>query len=535
MTIEAPEIPTQTQPPADGDWAPAPRPVMAGGTAANDAPLAGPEPRQSLLGSLRRSRSKGTDRPDAAEMEEKLKPAKEHGKPKKSKEPKQAEKARSREGTLPRAALFVIVPFFVVYYLAFFSGATIGQAFVLSSEKVTSSLPGEHSFELDFVAAAVIGGMLEFASVGLMIISLIVRIEGERGTIAKTFSYALAFIAVALNCIGHLWIEDVFGAIVFTFCSVVAFVSGGLMIEFFMRQIQIARGRRLVPRPAYPLGLRLKQPQLVRLAGELFDADPKLELLGSLAAARAKIEAERKETERIEREQKTQAARKEEEQLIESLLFEMAFDEYGDETAAKIQVLADGPAATVKHIVEMGDPLAAAHRVRARMNAQREQNANSRIRRIAADVAGENLSNPMSNNSVEAGSKFGRIMDRINPRKPIESRSNSEPMNPSNGVSNSSRKSAKNSPTDPVESESNPVEEINLSGLGYDERKERARDYLWSLIKNGTPFDELPTGGQIERKFNIATASSRGGTGNSIKKQIEKKLNEHITNGNQSK
>jgi hypothetical protein len=448
-----------------------------------------------------------------------------------SKAPKAPKEAKPRrKGEFPRWALFLIVPFFAVYYIAFFAGATIGQAFVLSSEKVVASLPGEHNFELNFATAAVIGGMLEFASVGLMIFSLIVRIEGERGTFIKWFSRGLAAIAVGLNSIGHLWIGDIVGAVIYTLCSAVAFVSAGEMIEFFMRRIQIARGRRLVPRPPYPWKLRLKQPQLVRLAGELFDENPDLELLGSLKAARAKLEAERRETDRIEREMKEQARRDEEIKLIEGLLFEMAFDEFGDERSAKIQVLADGPAETVKRLVAMGDPDAAAARLRARMDRQRDEMTESRARRVAADMAAEKsaefLPTHAPNSTPNKASKLARLAVRVG--LPVGSDSNlnavpnESPINQPNSAPTRTRKATADSVPNNADSgsrvepiKSDTAEIVRVTG---DEGKDRARAYLLQLLAEGK---ELPGATWIEREFGIADPQrSKGKIGGDFKKQV---------------
>lgn len=434
--------------------------------------------------------------------------------------PEQAKDKERREGVLPKAALFAIVPFFTLYYLTFFAGATVGQALVLSSPKVLASLPGDHAITIDFTTAAAIGGALEFASIGLMLFSLIVRIEGERGMVASGISYALAVVAIGLNSIGHLWIGDIFGAIVFTFCSLVAFISGGLMVEFFMRQIQRRRGMRAYAPPRYGVRLWWKDRDLYYRARAFFDEDPDLGLYGSLDAARGAREEERREE-----------AREERRNLLRGLLRDISLEEFGNhEQFAEIYVVSNNPDEIVQNLMDASDSGKVAADIMARMESQRERANLEREQRIAAEIAAEFAGEPAPNQPHNNGSKIARMGGRIGKFVGLESGSNSNangvPNQGPNGVSNNGRTGTVEPSSNGLESGANATagngDTMSLPRVEDGKKgREAAKAYIARLIAEGM---KLPSGREIEEMFEIGTEYSNGGNGNALKRQVREQM-----------
>lgn len=455
------------------------------------------------------------------------KPAREPKAPKeaKAKEPKPEADANDEDAKgFPVWAVILIVPFFTLFYAAFLSVATYGQGLMISSPKVAAMLPSDHTIELDLTNGLIIGGLIEFASIGLLIFSLIVRVQGERGTVPKLFSLVVAGIAIGMNSIGHLWLGDVIGAIIFTFCSLVAFITGTQMVDFFMRQIQRAKGMRVRPKPYYGTGLWWRDRDLVRRAGELFEADEKLDRNSSLALARQQREAERKAE-----------ARAEHVELMRELLFETANDEFGDERYAKLQVLADNPDETVEKLMAMGDSTEAAQKLWGRMHDQRQSVSNQRARRIAAELAAEYDPNSTTTATPNNGSKLSRIAGRIGIGTRPEFKPNNTPNGTPNADPNSTPNSGRMTAAGPVaneaefdaESVATEADTAELPRVSGDEAKDRARAHIYKLIADNKP---LPSGPAIEKEFGIGTVSSKGGIGNKLKKDVieeyEKRMKE---------
>lgn len=442
------------------------------------------------------------------------------------------EEVEPEHPTLPWPAIMLIIALGTVFYLVFYSLATFGQGLMLSHPRVAAMLSEHVDIDLTLEVGMIIGGTLEFASIFFLAISIIQRILGDRAAGTTIASWAFAIMSIGVNTIGHAWLGDPFGALLFGLFSVTAFLGAALLSELMVRQIQRKRGIRDYTPPRLGYRLWRNDFDLWMRTREAYRAKPALKKQGALQHARDERETERR-----------QATREQQREQLRELLRQNALDKYPNHPLIAGIEIATTPEdevldimmarANANEIVAEIEALKtlAKQELADRMRSERTAEKRAELAAEVAVIRGEPVAESTAKSGPEKPGFAKRAAARVGSFLGAESTPNTaEHATPSDTMQlpkidpdavpgKRPKKGCEYVPIIPVD--------IDLTGMNKEQRTEAAERWLDKELEEGGDV----TGTFVESKFNLGSDYSKGGTGGTMIRKVRNRLTEQAKEG----